>query len=99
VKRIPYDKLVRDRIPEIIGAEGKDCTVELLSDRDYLRFLDEKLNEELAEYQDVATGSYCPRADGTRCPCKSSFRNGVTHHCFLRLTTCYPPCDGLSRSP
>ena len=52
MKRIPYDKLVRDRIPEIIGAEGKDCTVELLSDRDYLRFLDEKLNEELAEYQE-----------------------------------------------
>lgn len=52
MKRIPYDKLVRDRIPEIIRAEGKDCTVEVLSDWDYLRFLDEKLNEELAEYQE-----------------------------------------------
>lgn len=52
MKRIRYDKLVRDRIPEIIRAEGKDCTVEVLSDGDYLRFLDAKLNEELAEYQE-----------------------------------------------
>jgi hypothetical protein len=35
----------------------------------------------------VATSSYCPRADSARCPCKSSFRNGVTLHCFLGLTT------------
>ena len=47
-----YHKLVRDRIPEIIEADGKTCICETLSHEDYLRLLDEKLNEELAEYQD-----------------------------------------------
>lgn len=47
---IRYHKLVRDKIPEIIEATGKSCTCEVLSDDDYLRMLDEKLNEELAEY-------------------------------------------------
>ena len=46
-----YHKLVRDRIPEIIKADGKTCICETLSHEDYLRLLDEKLNEELAEYQ------------------------------------------------
>lgn len=46
-----YNKLVRDRIPEIIDADGKTCLWETLSNKEYLRLLDEKLNEELAEYQ------------------------------------------------
>ncbi len=46
-----YNKLVRDRIPEIIKASGKTCTVETLTDVQYLTMLDAKLNEELAEYQ------------------------------------------------
>lgn len=46
-----YHKLVRDRIPEIIESDGKVCDWETLSDADYLRLLEEKLNEELAEYQ------------------------------------------------
>ena len=46
-----YHKLVRDRIPEIIEADGKHCVWETLSDAEYLKLLDEKLNEELAEYQ------------------------------------------------
>lgn len=45
-----YNKLVRDRIPEIIEASGKSCITEILSDEDYLRMLDAKLDEELAEY-------------------------------------------------
>lgn len=47
-----YNKLVRDRIPEIIELSGKTCTVETLSDEKYLVMLDAKLNEELAEYQE-----------------------------------------------
>ena len=47
-----YHKLVRDRIPEIIEAAGKTCVCETLSDEEYLRLLDTKLNEELAEYQE-----------------------------------------------
>ena len=47
-----YNKLVRDFIPEIIEADGKRCTVETLSDEEYLHLLDRKLDEELAEYQE-----------------------------------------------
>lgn len=49
---IQYHKLVRDRIPEIIEADGKTCVWETLSQEDYIRLLDEKLNEELSEYQE-----------------------------------------------
>ena len=45
-----YNKLVRDRIPEIIESSGKICTTEILSPEEYLRMLDAKLDEELAEY-------------------------------------------------
>ena len=45
-----YNKLVRDRIPEIIEASGKSCVTDILSDEAYLRVLDAKLDEELAEY-------------------------------------------------
>lgn len=47
-----YHKLVRDRIPEIIESSGKHCRTEVLADDDYLLLLDEKLGEELAEYQE-----------------------------------------------
>lgn len=47
-----YHKLVRDQIPEIIKADGKICICETLSDKDYIYLLDQKLNEELAEYQE-----------------------------------------------
>ena len=52
VSTIKYNKLVRDRIPEIIEASGKRCVCATLSDEGYLAKLDEKLNEELAEYQE-----------------------------------------------
>ena len=52
MNKIVYNKLVRDRIPEIIEQTGKTCTYSILSDEDYLKMLDEKLNEELAEYQE-----------------------------------------------
>lgn len=45
-----YNKLVRDRIPEIIEQSGKTCVVSTLSDKAYLRMIDEKLTEELDEY-------------------------------------------------
>lgn len=45
-----YHKLVRDRIPEIIEQSGKTCVVSTLSDKEYLRMIDEKLTEELGEY-------------------------------------------------
>ena len=38
-----YNKLVRDRIPEIIEASGNTCVTEILSYEDYLKMLDAKL--------------------------------------------------------
>ena len=45
-----YNKLVRDRIPEIIKESGAECKIEILSDEEYLKMLDAKLDEELIEY-------------------------------------------------
>lgn len=45
-----YNKLVRDRIPEIIVASGVECKTAILSDEEYLKMIDAKLDEELAEY-------------------------------------------------
>ena len=45
-----YNKLVRDRIPDIIESSGNTCITEILSDEEYLRMIDAKLDEELAEY-------------------------------------------------
>lgn len=50
MRTIKYNKLVRDRIPDIIEESGKTCVTEILSDEEYLRMVDAKLDEELAEY-------------------------------------------------
>lgn len=50
-KTVVHNKLVRDKIPGIIEASGKGCVTERLPDDAYIRALDAKLNEELAEYQ------------------------------------------------
>ena len=52
MKTITYHKLVRDRIPEIIEKDGKQCACSILSEEDYLLLLDRKLDEELKEYQE-----------------------------------------------
>ena len=44
-------KLVRDKIPEIIIADGKKPIIRILDNDEYLQELDKKLNEEIAEYQ------------------------------------------------
>ena len=46
-----YNKLVRDKIPEIIEADGKTCKTRTLSKEEYIDALEAKLNEEVAEYQ------------------------------------------------
>ena len=45
-----YNKLDRDRIPEIIQKSGKKCSTEILPEEKYLELIDVKLDEELAEY-------------------------------------------------
>lgn len=50
-----YNKLVRDRIPEIIEATGKTFTTRILSEQEYLIELKKKSFEELEEYHDAET--------------------------------------------
>ena len=45
-----YNKLVRDLIPDIIEKSGNKCEIRILSDEEYIKMLDAKLDEELAEY-------------------------------------------------
>lgn len=46
-----HNKLVRDKIPEIIQSNGKIPHTHILSNESYLTELDKKLNEEGDEYQ------------------------------------------------
>ena len=52
MKVIKYDKLVRNRIPEIIWESGRDCICSQLNGKEYIKALDKKLTEELKEYQE-----------------------------------------------
>lgn len=45
-----YNKLVRDKIPEIIKQQGDFPKVETLDDKEYFNALNQKLREEVAEY-------------------------------------------------
>ena len=46
-----YNKLVRDKIPEIIaGDNGKTCVTRIMEDDEYLETLNIKMQEELKEY-------------------------------------------------
>lgn len=46
-----YNKLVRDKIPEIIESNGEKCTTVIVSQNTYLDLLDMKLCEELTEFR------------------------------------------------
>lgn len=50
--KIIYNKLVRDLIPNIIEKSGKNLLTETLSDENFLIKLNEKLNEEIQEYNE-----------------------------------------------
>lgn len=47
---VQYDKLIRDKIPEIILDEGKKCETRVLNREEYRRYLQEKLQEEVDEF-------------------------------------------------
>ena len=49
---IPYNKLVRDKISEIIEKDQKKAICQTMPDDQYLEMLDKKLSEELNEYQE-----------------------------------------------
>ena len=47
-----YDKLVRDKIPEIIADSGKKATFRVLTKSEYMEYLEKKLDEEVAEFHE-----------------------------------------------
>lgn len=61
MKTTSYNKLVRDRIPEVIEAEGKKAIYEAIDEEHFLKYLNEKLVEELNEY--LESGSVEELAD------------------------------------
>ncbi len=49
-----YNKLVRDRIPEVISKTGKQYVTRILNDDEYKLELKKKLGEEIQEYIEAA---------------------------------------------
>jgi predicted house-cleaning noncanonical NTP pyrophosphatase (MazG superfamily) len=49
-----YNKLVRDRIPEVISKSGKHSVTRILSNDEYKLELQKKLGEEIQEYIEAA---------------------------------------------
>ena len=45
-----YNKLVRDRIQEVIKASGKTCEIEIVNGKEKQELLEKKLLEEVNEY-------------------------------------------------
>ncbi len=50
-----YNKLVRDKIPQIIEANGQKPVIRILDDREYIACLERKLDEEVREFHDDRT--------------------------------------------
>lgn len=50
-----YNKLVRNRIPEIIEKSNKKLTSRILTDVEYSSEITKKMHEELAEYEATTT--------------------------------------------
>jgi len=47
-----YNKIVRDKIPEIIEKKGKQFKTKTVSDKAAIKFLCKKVKEELKEFED-----------------------------------------------
>lgn len=55
MKKILYNKLVRNRIPELIEAQNESPDYIILDDESYEKMLEEKLDEEVREYHQDKT--------------------------------------------
>ncbi|MEZ7890506.1 MAG: nucleoside triphosphate pyrophosphohydrolase [Candidatus Wallbacteria bacterium] len=45
-----YNKIVRDKIPDIIRNEKRNCNIKILSDKDAVNLLSQKILEEADEF-------------------------------------------------
>lgn len=54
MRKIIHKKLVRDKIPEIIQKDHKQCKVSILQSAEYIEHLKKKLVEEAKEVQEAA---------------------------------------------
>lgn len=52
MKTIKYNKLVRDKIPEIIEKDGKTAIIKNIEGKEVIKLLNKKLDEELSEYKE-----------------------------------------------
>ncbi|OJD58706.1 phosphoribosyl-ATP pyrophosphohydrolase [Bacillus sp. N35-10-4] len=50
-----YNKLIRNKIPQIIKANGKTPTTRILSEDEYIKEICKKTEEELTEYLEATT--------------------------------------------
>jgi predicted house-cleaning noncanonical NTP pyrophosphatase (MazG superfamily) len=50
---IVYNKLIRDKIPQIIESKGKRAEVRVMESDEYTKMLNVKLQEELDEYKEA----------------------------------------------
>lgn len=55
MKRIEYNKLIRDRIPEIIESTGKAFKVTVMPDQEFHEALKAKLLEEVSEAKEASS--------------------------------------------
>ncbi|MCM3409562.1 nucleoside triphosphate pyrophosphohydrolase [Metabacillus litoralis] len=53
-----YNKLVRDKIPEIIENTGKQFRTKILNEAEYIKELRNKLSEEITEYLEADTDEH-----------------------------------------
>ena len=89
---IHHNKLVRDRIPEIIEGSGKTCVTRILPQEEYLAALDAKLTEELADLLEVmmavaeARGHSFAEVESIR-RAKAETRGGFRERIFLESVT------------
>lgn len=52
MKVIKYNKLVRDKIPEIIERDGKKAKTKKVKGEEVIKLLNKKFDEELSEYKE-----------------------------------------------